>query len=203
MRKDKYKVQFATVAAEAFRNTYPDAFRSVGDTQVFSDKTIFQALEKPKDTRMGRFALPVFRYTRLLGMKPQEIADRVATEQNRLLGSLGEAALLRIEAAGGFLNAVVDFKTIARETVGQILAKGEAYGGSDEGAGKTILVEYSSPNIAKPFGVGHLRTTILGNSLRIVFKKLGYKTVGINYPGDWGTQFGKMIVAFNKWGSYT
>lgn len=201
MGKDKYKEQFATVTAEAFRNIYPDAHKSVGDTQVFCDKTIYQSLERPKDSRMGRFALPVFRYTRLLGRKPQDIADRVAEESNQLLGSLGESALLRIEAAGGFLNAVVDFNTIAGETIGQVLAQGEAYGDSDEGAGKTILVEYSSPNIAKPFGVGHLRTTILGNSLRIVFKKLGYKAVGINYPGDWGTQFGKMIVAFNKWGS--
>ena len=207
MGRDKYREQFATVTAEAFRNVYPDVYRSVGDTQVFISKTIFQALEKPKDSRMGRFALPVFRYTRLLGKKPPlgseppEIAARVAEESNRLLESLGEPALLRIEAAGGFLNAVVDSQTIARETIRQILAQGEGYGGSDEGAGKTILVEYSSPNIAKPFGVGHLRTTILGNSLRIVFKKLGYKAVGINYPGDWGTQFGKMIVAFDKWGS--
>ncbi len=82
----------------------------------------------------------------------------------------------------------------------ELLSEGNKYGASTSGSGKTCLVEYSSPNIAKPFGVGHLRSTVIGNSLRRIFKKLGYNVVGINYPGDWGTQFGKMIVAYRKWG---
>jgi arginyl-tRNA synthetase len=85
--------------------------------------------------------------------------------------------------------------------VREVLDKGDRFGESDLGSGKTVLVEYSSPNIAKPFGVGHLRSTVIGNSLRRIFKKLGYHTVGMNFLGDWGTQFGKMIVAYRKWGT--
>ena len=200
MSTDKYKDQFASAASRAFRSVYPEVFQQVGNREVFNSETIYQALEKPKDPKMGRFALPVFRFVRLLKDKPQVIASRVAEESNRLLTTNGGSRLLNITAASGFLNAQVDFVSMATDTVGQILSESERYGGSTRGNGKTVLVEYSSPNIAKPFGVGHLRTTIIGNSLRLIFKKLGYHVVGINYPGDWGTQFGKMIVAYRKWG---
>ncbi|RME26829.1 MAG: arginine--tRNA ligase [Candidatus Zixiibacteriota bacterium] len=200
MKRDKYKEPFAKAVAEAFRTLYPDVLQSDPDAAIFDPEAVYQALETPKDPRMGRFAMPVFRYSRLLKAKPPEIASKVAEQTDRLLSSNGAPALMRCKAAGGYLNAQVDPAELTRETISSVLNQGENYGESEIGKGKTILVEYSSPNIAKPFGVGHLRTTIIGNSLRRVFKKLGYDVVGINYPGDWGTQFGKMIVAFRKWG---
>lgn len=201
MNRDKYKDKFADTVAAAFRAIYPQVYQSTGHSAVFSRESVYESLERPRDPRMGRFAMPLFRHVRLLNDKPPEIAAKVADEVNRLLLSEPNGTLVTCQAAGGYLNARVDPHTLASETVRAILSEGASFGSETIGEGKTILVEYSSPNIAKPFGIGHLRTTILGNSLRRIFKKLGYKVVGINYPGDWGTQFGKMIVAFRKWGS--
>jgi len=195
MTRDKYKEQFASLVAEAFRKSYPEQFRAAGDSEIFSADFIYDNLEKPKDPRMGRFALPVFRFGRLLQAKPPDIAMEIA---GAVSGQ--DSGLVTVEATGGFLNARIDSAALARENIASILASGNHFGEAEVGRGLTELVEYSSVNIAKPFGIGHLRTTILGNSLRLVFQKLGYDVVGINYLGDWGTQFGKMIVAFRKWG---
>ncbi|MBU0982559.1 MAG: arginine--tRNA ligase, partial [candidate division Zixibacteria bacterium] len=198
MEKDKYKSLFAQATAQAFRKIYPDV---AGETDELTEVAVYEALAKPKDASMGRFALPVFRYAGLLKDKPPAIAAVIAVETNRQLSSLEGGSLMTCVATGGFLNAQIDPASLAGETVREVLSKGNRFGDSPVGHGKTCLVEYSSPNIAKPFGVGHLRSTVIGNSLRLIFRKLGYSVVGINYPGDWGTQFGKMIVAFRKWGS--
>jgi len=200
MNLDDTKDQFALSTAAAFRQAYPDQFAGHGEHGPFSFNDIRSCLEKPKDARMGRFALPVFPYLKLLRSKPNEVAARVAEQANHLLLAAGNSGLT-ISADGGYLNAKIDQVAQMRATLSEILQEQTAFGDSGEGLGKTILVEYSAPNIAKPFGIGHLRSTIIGNSLRLIFKKLGYNSVGINYPGDWGTQFGKMIVAFRKWGS--
>ena len=147
---------------------------------------------------MGRFALPVFRFVKLLGNKPNDIANKIADSANNILAAKGHS-LVKVEAQGGFLNARVDHESLAKETLEEVLVSPDNYGTSELGRNKKVLIEYSAPNIAKPFGITHLRTTIIGNSLRRVFKKLGYDVIGINYPGDWGTQFGKMIVAYQKW----
>ncbi|MCP4684338.1 MAG: arginine--tRNA ligase [bacterium] len=195
MTKDKYKNEFATATAQAFREAYPDIFAEVGEAEVFAGDVIYEGLAKPKDPSMGRFAFPVFRYVRLLKEKPPEIAAKVAAATAWANGTS--------EAVAGFLNARIDPVKQSEGVVSEVLTKGSHYGDSDEGRGLTNLVEYSSPNIAKPFGMGHLRSTIIGNSLRKIYRKLGYDAVGINYPGDWGTQFGKMIVAYRKWGDNT
>ena len=200
MSKDRYKEQFAGAAAAAFQKVYPDKFAEAGQTQVFDPETVYGLLEKPKDASMGRFALPVFRHARLLGDKPPAIADKVAAEMNNILKSEHATPLVSCVGVAGFLNAQVDFTTLARETISDIVTEEDDYGSQDIGKMQKFLVEYSSPNIAKPFGIGHLRSTVIGNSLRLIFKKLGFDVVGINYPGDWGTQFGKMIVAYEKWG---
>ena len=197
--KDKHRQSFAAAVAAAFRQTYPELFQDMGEAEMFSAEVLYDLIEKPKDAAMGRYALPVFRFLRLLKKKPQEVADAVSGAANAVLG-LDRTSMLRIVPAGGYLNAEIDSAGLAAETLALVLAQGDAYGSSRIGQGQTQLVEYSSPNIAKPFGIGHLRTTVIGNSLRRIFKKLGYQTVGINYPGDWGTQFGKMIVAWQKWG---
>ncbi len=197
MATDKYKAQFAKAVALAFQKVYPEKYNEAGDEQVFSPDFILSHLEKPKDPRMGRFALPVFRFGKLLQDKPPSISRKVAEATG---SNGGDVVMVKIEAAGGFLNARIDSTALSQETVSNILSDQQSYGRSLVGEGKTELVEYSSVNIAKPFGIGHLRTTILGNSLRRIFLKLGYDTVGVNYLGDWGTQFGKMIVAYRLWG---
>lgn len=192
MAKDKYKEQFANATAEAFRRVYPDIFEKVGETEVFARDVVYEGLAKPKDPGMGRFAFPVFRYAGLLKEKPPEIAAKVAAAT---VWPGGESI-----GISGFLNARIDPVKQSSEVNSDVITSGSHFADSDMGKGLTNLVEYSSPNIAKPFGVGHLRSTIIGNSLRLIYKKLGYTTIGINYPGDWGTQFGKMIVAYRKWG---
>jgi len=192
MVKEKYRKKFAEATAVAFRTVYAEIFEEIGEKEVFSADVICDSLQAPKDRSMGWFALPVFRYAKLLKGKPPEIAVKVAT---LIKWEFGPAT----QAASGFINCSVDPERLSKETLNQILAEQAEYGSNDLGNDKTYLVEYSSPNIAKPFGIMHLRSTVLGNSLRRIYKKLGYDVVGINYPGDWGTQFGKMIIAYEKW----
>lgn len=201
MEKDKYKLQFASVVSQAFRDLFSDAYKTTGDNQVFDREYVYEHLDKPKDPALARFAFPVFRFGKLLGDKPPSIAARVAEHCSKLLKSdRNGGPLVTVSSTSGFLNATIDSRTLASETLSQILSSESAYADSNVGQGRKVLVEYSSVNIAKPFGIAHLRTTILGNSLRRIFKKLGYDVVGINFIGDWGTQFGKMIVAYKKWG---
>lgn len=122
----------------------------------------------------------------------------IAAELARNLGEI--EGFSRIETAGGYLNFFTDKSAFARTVIQRVLSEGDGYGASTEGSGKNICLDYSSINIAKPFGIHHITTTVLGNSLRRIFDHLGYKTVSINHLGDWGTQFGKMIVAYDKWG---
>ena len=202
MVKDKFKISFSEATAAAFKSLYADKYENVGNEQVFSSDFIYDSLEKPKDPEMGRFALPVFRFGKLLEDKPPSIAAKVAPESNKFLSSSTNGpAIVRIEAAGGFLNAKPNAVLAASSTIEAVLTAGRNYGNSSVGQQRKILIEYSSPNIAKPFGVGHLRSTMIGNSLRKIFKALDYDAIGINFLGDWGTQFGKMIVAYRKWGS--
>ncbi len=201
MYKDKFKEQFARATAAAFRKIYHDIFDTVGDSRVFNEDFIYENLETPRDPKMGRFALPVFKFASLLKDKPPLIASNIAPAAMWFFEQNNVEPLISIHAAGGFLNAKTDFKILAKDTLQAVLEKGDKFGDSDIGRNRKILVEYSSPNIAKPFGIGHLRSTVIGHSLRRIFKKLGYAVVGINYPGDWGTQFGKMIVAYHRWGN--
>ncbi|MEK7774521.1 MAG: arginine--tRNA ligase [Candidatus Zixiibacteriota bacterium] len=184
MSKDT-KQEFAEQLALAIRESYPD---NLIDTA--------EAIERPKNPEMGRYAFPTFAIAKALKQNPAQIATNLAAVLNRI----GANGTLRYSAVGPYVNASEEPIAIAKKTLESILSGGTRYGASDIGNGKKILVEYSSPNIAKPFGIGHLRSTVIGNSLRRIFMKLGYEVTGINYPGDWGTQFGKMIVAWRKWG---
>ena len=159
---------------------------------------ILSVIEVPKEKAMGDYAFPCFRFAKALQKKPMEIAAE-------LVQTLSESTLFsKVQAVGPYLNMFIDPSWYA----GHILqmykdaAKdGREYGSSDEGNGKTVVMDYSSINVAKPFHIGHLRTTVIGNSISRILKFLGYKTVSINYLGDWGTQFGKMVTAYRKWGS--
>ncbi|MEA3296757.1 MAG: arginine--tRNA ligase [candidate division Zixibacteria bacterium] len=194
MNSDKYRSEVAAAIAKAVKRIYPDVVDIEHDLR---ESSIRNSFEKPKDPTMGRFALPMFKYTRLLKDKPQEIAAKVSEEVNRILGTSAVCSTVNIS---GFVNVRVEFNSLATETIRQILTLESRYGDSDIGQNRKYLVEYSSANIAKPFGIGHLRSTVIGNSLRRINRKLGYDVMGINFLGDWGTQFGKMIIAYRKWG---
>lgn len=153
-------------------------------------------IENPKDRKMGDYALPCFSYAKLLKKAPNVIAEEI---KEYLINNC--SFLSSIEVVGGYVNVFLDKHMLAEEIIKKILVEKSEYGKNNFGEGKTIVIDYSSPNIAKPFGVGHLRSTVIGNALRNICLKNGYKVVGINYLGDWGTQFGKLICAYNLWGN--
>lgn len=150
-------------------------------------------IEEPKDQENGDYAFPCFRLAKELRKAPQMIAQEIS--QNI---EIDNKYVEKIDVVGGYLNFYINKDTLAEEVVKEIEEKDE-YGRSKIENGKTILLDYSSPNIAKPFHIGHLRTTLIGNSLYKIYKYLGYNTVGINHLGDYGTQFGKMIEAYKLW----
>ena len=162
--------------------------------EVLTSEEISQLIEIPPKPEMGDFAFPCFRLAKSYRKAPPMIAQD-------LKESIGDQAFLsEIKVVGGYLNFYVDKAQYAQQIIDKYTNVTD-YGCSDQGKDKTICIDYSSPNVAKNFHVGHLRTTIIGNSLYKIFSKLGYKVVRINHLGDWGTQFGKLIVAYKKWGS--
>ena len=162
-----------------------------------SEEDILSLLTQPKDLGYADVALPCFRFAKALHKSPVEIANALAAEISQNLPSF----LLSCTALNGYLNFKFSRENMAKETLLKVLSEGDRYGSSDMGKGKTICIDYSSVNIAKPFHIGHLSSTVIGGALSRVFKTLGYNVVGINHLGDWGTQFGKMIVAYKKWGN--
>ncbi|NLZ38221.1 MAG: arginine--tRNA ligase [Firmicutes bacterium] len=151
-------------------------------------------LETPPNPEMGDFAFPCFKLAKKRRQNPAAIAADLAVKLP------GSDYFERIEAKGPYLNFFCNRRLLAKTTVESILAQGKAYGQQEVGKGQTIVIDFSAPNIAKPFGVGHLRSTVIGNSLYRLYEALGYNCVGINHLGDWGTQFGKLIVAYLRWG---
>ena len=155
---------------------------------------IEKLIEIPPQPEMGDYAFPCFQLAKTLRKAPQMIAED-------LVNKIDKSGFERIENVGPYLNFFVDKATLIKNTIEEVINKGEKYGCSEVGKGKTITIDYSSPNIAKPFHVGHLFTTALGNSLYRIFSSQGYNVVGINHLGDWGTQFGKLISAYKRWGN--
>lgn len=152
-------------------------------------------LEYPPDEEMGDLAFPCFRLSKLLRKAPVQIAVALS-------GCFeGLECVEKAEAVNGYLNLTISARYLTGTLLPAILTAGEKYGASDIGKGKTVVLDYSSPNVAKPFHIGHLGTTVIGHSLKKLHEFVGYHCVGINYLGDWGTQFGKLIVAYRRWGS--
>ncbi len=156
---------------------------------------LVKAIEVPPQAEFGDFAFPCHGLAKVMRKNPAQIAAELASSM--VVGN----GLKKVQAVAGYVNFWVDRARAAHEVLKKIFGEGESYGASKLGDGKTIAIDYSSPNIAKHFGVGHLRSTAIGHSLYRIYRKLGYKTVGINHLGDWGTQFGQLIAAFKKWGS--
>lgn len=148
----------------------------------------------PKDSKNGDYSLPCFRFAKISGKSPvavaQELKDKIALPEG----------IEKVESLAGYLNFYTDKKVFVRTALEKVLEKKQDYGKSDIGKGKTVCIDYSSVNIAKPFHIGHLSSTAIGGALYRIFGFLGYTAVGINHLGDWGTQFGKMLAAYKLWG---
>lgn len=153
-------------------------------------------IEIPKDASMGEYAFPCFSLAKVLKKAPPIIAN----ELKEKITTLPET-IEKIEIVGGYINFYISKELLTQEVLKEIENEKENYGKQKIGEGKTILVEYSSPNIAKPFHIGHLRNTLIGRALYNIYKTLGYNTIGINHLGDYGTQFGKMIEGYKRWGN--
>lgn len=156
---------------------------------------IYEMLEVPPNSEMGDLALPCFKLSKVMRKSPVQIAQDLAA-----VIPLGNV-IDRIDALSGYLNIFLDKSIFINKILSWVLSAKESYGSSEMGKGKNIVVDFSSPNIAKPFHIGHLRSTAIGNSLYKIFEFSGYNCIGINHLGDWGTQFGKLIVAYKKWGN--
>ena len=142
---------------------------------------------------MGDFAFPCFSLSKQFRKAPAVIAQELAKKIKP------ESFLAKVEVKGGYINFFVNKTLLGQTVLKEIYEKRDSYGSSAEGKGKVIVDEFSSPNIAKPFHIGHLRSTVLGNALYRIYSFFGYKVIRINHLGDWGTQFGKLIVAHLKW----
>ena len=184
----KIKLQIAEKILAGVKGINPDAPLTAAE--------IADMLEYPPDATMGDLAFPCFKLSKTLRRAPVQIAATVA--EGLAGGAVGSA-----EAVNGYLNIKIDNSYLAENILPEILEKKEGYGAPDLGQGKTVVLDYSSPNVAKPFHIGHLGTTVIGHALKRLHEFAGYKCVGINYLGDWGTQFGKLIVAYKLWGDKT
>ena len=159
----------------------------IGNTINLDSNLIEEFIEVPKDGANGDYAFPCFKLAKELKKAPPAIANEIK-ENIQIDSNIVE----KVDVVGGYLNFYINKQLLAKETIQEIQNK-ECYGASTIGEGKNVIVEYSSPNIAKDFHIGHLRTTVIGAALYNIYKYLGYNTIGMNHLGDYGTQFGKLI----------
>lgn len=168
---------------------------AISNVTNINNEEIKTYIEVPKEEKNGDYSFPCFRLAKELKQSPVNIAnnikDNIKVDNN---------IIEKIDVVNGFLNFYIAKSCIAKETIMKFNSQKEDYGKSNVGEGRIVIVEYSSPNIAKPFHIGHLKTTIIGNSLYKLYKFLGFKTIGINHLGDYGTQFAKLIEGYKRWG---
>lgn len=157
---------------------------------------LYELLEVPPNPKMGDFSLPCFKLSKVLRKAPPLIAAEIQSG----IAAAGHDWIEQVQAVSGYVNFYIHKGMLAREVTTSVLSAGDRFGSAAIGEGRTIVIDYSSPNIAKPFHIGHLRSTMIGQALYNIHQFLGYRVVGINHLGDWGTQFGKQIVAYKKWG---
>ena len=153
-------------------------------------------VEEPKNPTLGDISVPLFTVVKALRKPMPQIVEEALP-----VIKASSSAISNISSVGAFVNIVIDKKALSLNILKQAVLEDSNYGNSNIGEGKNITLDYSAPNIAKSFSVGHLRSTMIGNSINLIMQKCGYNTFSINYLGDWGTQFGKMIVAYQKWGN--
>ena len=156
-------------------------------------EVVLNLLETPKNSDMGDLAFPAFSLAKILRQAPQKIASDIADK-------IDKTSFEKVEAVGPYINFFLDKSKISNHVLNQVISEGDNYASQTIGQGRNVAIDMSSPNIAKPFSIGHLRSTVIGDSLANIFEKIGYKAVKINHLGDWGKQFGMLIVAYKKWG---
>ena len=174
---------------------YKSIIANLIEIEGISSAEIAALITPPKDSKMGDFCLPCFRFSKALRKSPIAIAEELAASIT--LPDCFEKA----EAVAGYLNFTLDKKAYNKRIIEKAVAEGKAYGDQNVGEGKNVCIDYSSVNVAKPLHIGHLSSTAIGAALYRIYKKLGYNAIGINHLGDWGTQFGKLIVAYKLWGN--
>ncbi|WIY63124.1 arginine--tRNA ligase [Bacillus arachidis] len=177
----EYKIKFAKSLFEVIESE-------------LSLEQITDLIETPKQDEFGDAAFPCFMLAKQYKKAPAIIAKEIAE-------NLNDSFFTKVEAVGPYVNVFFNRHIVSGDVLKTILVEKEEYGQGYFGREKTVVIDYSSPNIAKPFSMGHLRSTMIGNSLKHIAEKCGYEVVGINYIGDWGTQFGKLITAYKKWGN--
>jgi len=158
---------------------------------------VIPLIEKPKNPEFGDYSFPCFILAKKENRSPTEISKEIAAS----LSSLKREEYEKIEAKGPYVNFFLSTSFLTKKVLKKVLTEKEKYGSCNMGENKKVIIEFSSPNIAKPFGIGHLRSTIIGNSLSQIYSFLGFKVIKINYLGDWGTQFGKLLLGYQKFGS--
>lgn len=183
----EFKHSIAASLKESISALYPAA--------TVSEEEIFEMLEYPPDDSMGDVAFPCFKLSRTLRAAPPKIAENIFSYISTELPVDAEKA----QIVGGYINFFASNAFFEKNVLAGVAARGADFGKTDIGKGKTVVLDYSSPNVAKPFHIGHLGTTVIGHSLKLLHEYQGYNCVGINHLGDWGTQFGKLIVAYRKW----
>ncbi len=169
--------------------------QTIAKTLEMDVNEIALSIENPKGTDNGDYAFPCFRLAKVLRKAPPIIAEEIKAKLE-----VDENAVTKIEVAGGYINFFVNKEALGLQVL-QEIANNEQYGKSEIGKNKNIVIDYSAPNIAKPFHIGHLRSTVIGGALYNVYKYLGYNVTGVNHLGDYGTQFGKLIEGYKRWGS--
>ncbi|MEI3435584.1 MAG: arginine--tRNA ligase [Clostridia bacterium] len=167
--------------------------KQISKTIEINAKELEGYIETPKDSKNGDYAFPCFRLAKELRKAPPAIASEIKEKLEPV------EEIEKVEVAGGYLNFFINKSTLAEEVLGEI-SKTKQYGKSIVGEGKNIVIDYSAPNIAKPFHIGHLRSTVIGGALYNIYKYLGYNVTGVNHLGDYGTQFGKLIEGYKMWG---
>jgi len=176
-----------------FKQKVAEIFTSLDD-EITIDEAL-QIIETPPNVEMGDYAVPCFKFAKKYRKAPAMIAKEFSEKINDV------EEFEKIECAGPYVNFFVDKKHFVEKILKQAYKEKEKFGSTNVGEGKTVIVEFSSPNIAKPFHIGHIRTTLIGNSIYKIYTYMGYNTVAINHLGDYGTQFGMLISAYKKWGS--
>jgi arginyl-tRNA synthetase len=175
-----FKKELAEILFEALKGEIP-----VQDLE--------RLIEKPKNSEHGDLAFPCFTLAKLKKKAPSQIAQELS-------GKIQSDTFVKVEVVGAYLNVFLNKKLVAEQVINEIIAQKGDYGSQGFGQGGIVTIDMSSPNIAKPFSMGHLRSTVIGNSISLIMEKCGYKPIKINHLGDWGTQFGKLIAAYKRWG---
>lgn len=168
--------------------------KAIAKVTNIEEKQLREYIEIPPNSDLGDYAFPCFKLAKDLRKAPQAIAEDIKTNIE-----VDSNIIEKIEIVGGYLNIYVNKSTLAEDVLKEVYDKKEKYGSSNIGNGRNVVIDYSAPNIAKPFHIGHLRSTVIGGALYKIYNFVGYNSVGINYLGDWGLQFGKVMAGYDMW----